>query len=88
MVQPIAQLSRALYVITDVEFILPIIARYQGRVMNGLSLKGKMNKHAWSRGDVVDGGMYFCYYKKLLFSEAMYELEQITASFTEIVDDE
>ncbi|MCQ6557090.1 DUF4132 domain-containing protein [Paenibacillus mendelii] len=149
IIQPIVQLNRTIHQMTEAEKQKPVITRFQGRVMHPLTLKGKMTKFAWARGDVIDGGMYYCFYKEdprsgigiqlnfsgayvgqegefeeevvvreafffhngsaargyvndksrdegliegnaippQLFSEAIYELELITASFTEIVDE-
>lgn len=62
--QPFAQLRRAVYIMTDAERQKPIITRFKGKVLHPLSLKGRMSKHTWSRGDVGDGGMYHSFYKE------------------------
>ncbi|MEH2930925.1 DUF4132 domain-containing protein [Candidatus Ventrimonas sp. KK005] len=63
IVQPIEQLERPIYQITDEEVTEKEMIRFGGRVLNGLSLSGKMLGQGWYRGSIEDAGCYYDFIK-------------------------
>ncbi len=63
IVQPIEQLERPIYQITDEEVTEKEMIRFGGKVLNGLSLSGKMLGQGWYRGSIEDAGCYYDFIK-------------------------
>lgn len=61
--QPIEQLERPVYRITEEEKEGKELSRFGGMVINGLSLSGKLLGQGWYRGGVEDGGFYYTFYR-------------------------
>lgn len=62
--QPIEQLTRPLYTPEEAELTETACTRFQGTVVNGLSLSGKLIGQGWLRGPVEDGGEYALFYRE------------------------
>ncbi len=62
--QAIDQLSRPVYTLEDTDPRMRKLERFGGKVLNGLSLSGKLLGQGWYRGSVVDGGFYYDYYRE------------------------
>ena len=62
--QPVAQLDRAVYRVTEEEEEQKSMERFGGYVINDLSLSGKLTGLGWYRGSIGDGGSYNTYYRK------------------------
>ncbi len=62
--QPLEQLERPVYRITEEEKGRYELTRFGGRVLNGLSLSGKLLGQGWYRGPVEDGGGYYTFYRE------------------------
>lgn len=61
--QPIEQLSRPVYHVTEEEISAQKILRFYGRELNCLSLSGKLLGMGWERGEVLDGGFFDNFYR-------------------------
>lgn len=61
--QPIEQLERPVYRVTEEEKEATELVRFGGVVLNGLSLTGKLQDMGWYRGEVGDGGGYDTFYR-------------------------
>ena len=59
IVQPVEQLDRPVYTVTEEEKNATELSRFGGLVLNGLSLSGKLLQMGWYRGEILDGGGYF-----------------------------
>ncbi len=59
--QSIEQLSRPIYRITDAEKKEKALTRVAGKLLNPLSLSGKLIGMGWAKGPAMDGGV-FCKY--------------------------
>lgn len=59
VVQPVEQLDRPVYTVTEEEKKATELSRFGGLVLNGLSLSGKLLNMGWYRGEILDGGGYF-----------------------------
>jgi len=59
--QVVEQLYRPVYVVEDCEKGQNKIERFGGKIVNGLSLAGKLTSLGWKRGTPYDGGFYYCY---------------------------
>ncbi len=64
IVQPIEQLQRQVYRVTEEEREATELIRFGGLVLNGLSLSGKLQDMGWYRGEVGDGGVYQDFYRE------------------------
>jgi hypothetical protein len=64
IVQPLPQLQRKTYKVTEEEKKMKNIERFAGIKINGLSLVGKLTKAGWYRGSVQDAGCYYQFYKE------------------------
>ncbi len=64
IVQPIEQLTRPIYRITEEEKGQRELARFGGKLLNGLSLSGKLQGMGWYRGSVEDAGIYNTFYRE------------------------
>lgn len=62
--QPIEQLDRAVYCMTEEEEGKKRMERFGGYVLNDLALDGKMASLGWYRGAIGDAGSYNTYYRK------------------------
>ncbi len=62
--QPIEQLCRPFYRISEEERNQKYLERFGGYVMNELYLGGKLLGMGWYRGDVEDGGVFYTYYRE------------------------
>jgi len=61
--QPIEQLERPVYRVTEEEKEAKELIRFGGVAVNGLSLSGKLQDMGWYRGEVLDGGGYDTFYR-------------------------
>ncbi len=64
IVQPIEQLNRPVYRLTEEEKGKTELTRFGGKVLNGLSLSGKLQSMGWYRGSVQDAGVYTTFYRE------------------------
>ena len=64
IIQPIEQLSRAVYYLTQEEQESKSLERFGGMILNDLSLGGKLTTLGWYRGSVQDAGGFDTYYRE------------------------
>ncbi len=64
VVQPIEQLERPIYRMAGEELEQTELTRFGGKVLNGLSLSGKLLGMGWYRGSVLDAGGYYNFYRE------------------------
>jgi hypothetical protein len=62
--QPVEQLSRELFMVSEEEKTNKKVERFGGSLLNGLALLGKLTNFGWSRGPIGDGGGYYTFYKE------------------------
>ena len=62
--QPIEQLGRQVYRMTEEEAGKQRLERFGGLIVNDLSLGGKLLNMGWYRGSVEDGGGFYTYYRE------------------------
>lgn len=62
--QPVEQLDRAVYRMTEEEADMNYMERFGGCIVNDLSLNGKLTGFGWCRGCVEDAGRYRTYYRE------------------------
>lgn len=62
--QPIEQLERPVYRLTEDEKEKTELTRFGGKLLNGLSLSGRLQGMGWYRGSVQDGGVYTTFYRE------------------------
>ena len=62
--QPIEQLDRPVYRIQEEEKGKNELTRFGGKLLNGLSLSGKLQSMGWYRGSVQDAGVYTDFYRE------------------------
>ena len=62
--QPVEQLNRPVYRITEEEKGAAELTRFGGKLLNGLSLSGKLQGMGWYKGSTGDAGMYFTFYRE------------------------
>lgn len=62
--QPIEQLERPIYRITEEEKKQKELTRFGGKLLNGLSLSGKLQSQGWYRGSVQDAGGFYDFYRE------------------------
>ena len=62
--QPIEQLDRPVYRIRAEEKGKNELTRFGGKLLNGLSLSGKLQSMGWYRGSVQDAGVYTDFYRE------------------------
>lgn len=62
--QPISQLDRNIYTVTEEEAASKQLDRFGGCVINDLSLNGKLLALGWYHGSVQDGGGFFTFYRE------------------------
>lgn len=58
IIQPVLQLDRPVYTVTEEEREQTELTRFHGRTINGLSLSGRLLNAGWYRGEILDGGSY------------------------------
>ena len=87
IVQPFAQLDRLVYRVAEEEKDESAVMRFDEKMINGLGLSGKLLGQGWFRGEVLDAGFFYNYYRKdgkfgaeLTFSGSSvgYENEEVT----------
>ena len=64
MTQPFEQLERQVYRVAEEEKGKAELTRFGGKLLNGLSLSGKLQGMGWYRGSVQDGGVYTTFYRE------------------------
>ena len=64
IVQPVEQLERPVYRVAEEEKGKTELTRFGGKVLNGLSLSGKLQGMGWYRGSVQDAGVYMTFYRE------------------------
>lgn len=64
IVQPIEQLLRPVYPLKEEERQQEELTRFGGKLLNGLSLSGKLQTQGWYRGSVQDAGGYYSFYRE------------------------
>ena len=62
--QAIEQLDRQVFKVLDEEKGKKRLERFGGKLLNGLSLAGKLTGLGWSKGMPEDAGVYYEYYRK------------------------
>ena len=62
--QPVEQLNRAVYCLTQEERESKSLERFGGMILNDLSLGGKLTAMGWYRGSVQDAGCFDTYYRE------------------------
>ena len=62
--QAIDQLDRMVYEIAEVEKEKTVLAKFAGKLMNAMSLSGKLQALGWCRGSIQDAGSYDTFYKE------------------------
>ena len=67
------QLQRPVFVVTEEEKGKKSLDRFGGKILNGLSLSGKLTGLGWSKGTPQDAGIYYSFYRK--DAEAGYGVE-------------
>ncbi len=64
IIQPFAQIDRAVYHVAEEEAEQKGLKRYDGCRINAFSLDRKMTELGWRRGPVQEGGWFFAYYRE------------------------
>lgn len=64
VIQPVEQLDRPVYRLTEEEKDQTELIRFGGKLLNGLSLSGKLQSLGWYRGSVQDAGGYYTFYRE------------------------
>lgn len=62
--QAIDQLERTVYEITEEEKEKTVLAKFAGKLMNAMSLSGKLQAMGWYRGSIQDAGGYDTFYRE------------------------
>ena len=62
--QSIDQLGRTVHTLDDTRAGERALEDFGGRMLNALSLSGKLLQQGWYRGSVVDGGGFFCFWRE------------------------
>ncbi len=62
--QPFEQLCRPVFRVTQEERDKTVLARFEDRTLNGLSLSGQLLKAGWFRGPTMDAGHFENYYRR------------------------
>ena len=58
IIQPVEQLDRTVYLISEEEVGQKAVERFEGVILNDLSLIGKMQALGWYTGSVQDAGCF------------------------------
>jgi hypothetical protein len=64
IIQSIDQLSRPIYRLSAEQAQATALETVAGRILNSLSLMGKLQSMGWYRGSVVDGGGFHTFYRE------------------------
>lgn len=64
IVQPVEQLERPVFRVTEEEKQSTDLIRFGGMTLNGLSLSGKLQDMGWYKGEVGDAGIYHSFYRE------------------------
>jgi hypothetical protein len=86
--QPLAQLDRPLYRITEKEMDALVFDRFGGRKLLGITLTNKLQKSGWYKGSVLDGGAFYTFYREIgeigmqLNFNGMYVVPDVTDEIT------
>ncbi|MBQ8134453.1 MAG: DUF4132 domain-containing protein [Clostridia bacterium] len=64
IIQPIEQLERKIYRITDEEKGQLDLNRFKGREINGMTLLGRTSKLGWYKGSPQDAGCFYEFYRE------------------------
>lgn len=64
IVQPIVQLEREIFYPTEEEKELRSLERFGGCMVNDLSLGGKLQALGWYRGEILDAGGFYTFYRE------------------------
>lgn len=64
IIQSIDQLSRPIYRLPAEQAQATALETVAGRILNSLSLMGKLQGMGWYRGSVVDGGGFYTFYRE------------------------
>ena len=64
IVQSIDQLSRPTYALDPEKAGEKRLEDFGGKLLNGLSLSGKLLQQGWYRGSVQDGGVFYTFYRE------------------------
>lgn len=64
VIQPIEQMERTVYRPTEEEKEQTELTRFGGKLINGLSLSGRLQNMGWYRGSVQDAGGYYTFYRE------------------------
>lgn len=62
--QPMEQLERPVFRLAEEEKTQTELTRFGGKLLNGLSLSGKLQNLGWYRGSVQDAGGYYTFYRE------------------------
>lgn len=62
--QAIEQLERTVYEMTEQEKNETVMKHVAGKIMNAMSLSGKLQGMGWYRGSIQDGGCYDTFYRE------------------------
>ena len=62
--QPLEQLDREVFKVTEEEKKSKELVRYAGIIINDLTLTGRMTKLGWYKGSVIDGGGFTDFYRE------------------------
>lgn len=64
IIQPVEQLDRTVYLISEEEVGQKAVERFEGVILNDLSLIGKMQSLGWYTGSVQDAGCFYTFYRE------------------------
>lgn len=64
IIQPIEQLEKKVYTVTDDEKGKLDLTRFNGRELNGYTLLNRMTKMGWYKGSVQDAGCFYTFYRE------------------------
>ena len=64
IVQSIDQLGRTVHALDPDRAGERTLEEFGGRMLNGLSLSGKLLQQGWYRGSILDAGFYYTYYRE------------------------
>lgn len=64
IIQPVEQLDCTVYLISEEEAGQKAVERFEGVILNDLSLIGKMQALGWYTGSVQDAGCFYTFYRE------------------------
>ena len=62
--QSIDQLSRTVHTLDEAKAGATALEDFGGKMLNALSLSGKLLQQGWYRGSVQDGGAFYCFFRE------------------------